>query len=117
MLAILGALLEENDTDTRLSNPDFTIPGEHTDMEISRVGVYSAVRFFLSFFLLPFVWGADKKKKVMQLVSQHLLLRTSSLDRIDGPPMFKCNVALESVLGLAKGLEVGLMDLLWESSM
>lgn len=42
MLAILGALLEENDVESRLPMPGL-IPGEHTDMELGRVGVYSAV--------------------------------------------------------------------------
>ena len=43
MIAILGALLEENDIDTRRPAREFRIPGEYTDMEISRVGIYSAV--------------------------------------------------------------------------
>lgn len=46
MIAILGALLEENDVDSRLPAPEFTIPGEYTDMEISRVAVYNAVCIF-----------------------------------------------------------------------
>lgn len=51
LIAILGALLEENDVETRLPAPEFTIPGEYTDMEISRVAVYSAVcNFQNSFF-------------------------------------------------------------------
>jgi hypothetical protein len=53
MIAILGALLEENDIDGRLIPRQFSIPGEFTDMEITRVGVFSAVRS-LSFFFLPF---------------------------------------------------------------
>ena len=44
MIAILGALLEENDIDGRLVPRHFNIPGEFTDMEITRVGVFSAVR-------------------------------------------------------------------------
>ena len=43
MIAILGALLEENDVECRLSAPEFKIPGEYTDMEITRVGVYCTV--------------------------------------------------------------------------
>jgi hypothetical protein len=43
MIAILGALLEENDAESRLSDRQFTIPGEHTDMEITRVGIFSSV--------------------------------------------------------------------------
>ena len=46
MIAILGALLEENDVDTRRPAREFRIPGEYTDMEISRVAIYSAVRLF-----------------------------------------------------------------------
>ncbi|KZP22268.1 hypothetical protein FIBSPDRAFT_931258 [Athelia psychrophila] len=40
--AILGVLLEENDVDTRPSAPQFTIPGEYTDMEIARVHIHRA---------------------------------------------------------------------------
>lgn len=47
MIAILGALLEDNDVDTRIPHPEFTIPGEYTDMEISRVAIYNAVGFSL----------------------------------------------------------------------
>jgi len=54
MIAILGALLEENDVESRLPMAGLEIPGEYTDMEISRVGVYSAVnyRFFFFCFLV-----------------------------------------------------------------
>lgn len=47
MIAILGALLEENDVDSRLPMPELVVPGEYTDMEISRVGIHSAVCPFL----------------------------------------------------------------------
>jgi origin recognition complex subunit 5 len=43
MIAILGSLLEENDVDTRRPAREFRIPGEYTDMEIGRVGIYSTV--------------------------------------------------------------------------
>lgn len=52
MMAILGALLEENDTDQRRDPAKYAIPGEFTDMETFRVGVYSAVGIHLV--LLPF---------------------------------------------------------------
>ena len=53
MIAILGALLEENDIEDRFIPPQFSIPGEFTDMEINRTGVFSAVRLFpLSLFSL-----------------------------------------------------------------
>ena len=52
MIAILGALLEENDIDTRRPAREFRIPGEYTDMEISRVGIFSAVcSVFINLFL------------------------------------------------------------------
>jgi hypothetical protein len=45
MVAILGALLEENDIDGRLIPHQFSIPGEITDMrvETNHIGVLSAV--------------------------------------------------------------------------
>ena len=43
MVAILGALLEDNDVESRLADRQLTIPGEHTDMEIARVGIFSSV--------------------------------------------------------------------------
>lgn len=42
LVAMLGVLLEENDPS---SDPRLTIPGEATDMEISRIWVYSSVSF------------------------------------------------------------------------
>ncbi|KAF8962111.1 origin recognition complex subunit 5 C-terminus-domain-containing protein [Flammula alnicola] len=93
MVAILGALLEENDVDSRLLAREFTIPGEYTDMEIGRVGIFSSV---------------------VELTSMRLLHRTSPTDRLDGPPMFKCAISYETVLTLAKQLDVALNDLLWD---
>ena len=43
LVAILGALLEENDADSRLATEEFAIPGEYTDMEISRRSIHSSV--------------------------------------------------------------------------
>ncbi|KAF8638455.1 hypothetical protein AX17_002189 [Amanita inopinata Kibby_2008] len=95
MLAILGALMEENDVegvDARMpADEQFRIPGEYTDMEISRVGVYTTV---------------------VELASMRLLHRTSPADRLEGPPMFKCGVSYDEVLGLAKELDVPFNDLL-----
>jgi origin recognition complex subunit 5 len=43
LLAILGALLEENDVECRPHDSRFGIPGEYTDMELGRVHIYAAV--------------------------------------------------------------------------
>ncbi|KAG5342190.1 hypothetical protein C0989_004928 [Termitomyces sp. Mn162] len=93
LLAILGALLEENDVETRLLAPEFKIPGEYTDMETSRVAVYSAV---------------------MELTSMRLIHRTTPGDRIDGPPSFKCGISYDVALALAKELSIPLNDLMWD---
>ncbi|KAF8066619.1 origin recognition complex subunit 5 C-terminus-domain-containing protein [Lyophyllum atratum] len=93
LLAILGALLEENDAEARLPAPEYSIPGEYTDMETSRVGIYSAI---------------------MELTSMRLLHRTSPGDRIDGPPAFKCGISYHVALALAKQLEIPLNDLMWD---
>jgi len=93
MIAILGALLEENDIDGRYIPRQFSIPGEFTDMEINRVGVFSTI---------------------MELTSMRLLYRTSPMDRLDGPPMFKCAVSYDVTLALAKQLMIPLNDLLWD---
>ena len=50
--------------------------------------------------------------QVMELVSMHLLVRTSQVDRIDGAPMLKSGISREVALALAKQLEVPLNDLL-----
>ncbi|KAF8884420.1 origin recognition complex subunit 5 C-terminus-domain-containing protein [Gymnopilus junonius] len=93
MLAILGALLEENEAEWKLPSPQFTIPGEETDMDISRVGIYASV---------------------MELTSMRLLHRASPPDRLDGPPQFKCVISHDMALVLAKQLDVALNDLLWD---
>ena len=63
MLATLGALLEENDVDSRINahTSEFGIPGKETDMEISHVAVYAAI---------------------MELASMRLLTRTSAVDSL-----------------------------------
>ncbi|KAM6496554.1 Origin recognition complex (ORC) subunit 5 C-terminus domain containing protein [Amanita muscaria] len=96
LIAILGALLEENDIteEIRLSTDElFNVPGEYTDMEISRVGVYTTIG---------------------ELSSIWLLHRTSPPERLEGPPMFKCGISYDDALGLAKELDVPLNDLLWD---
>ena len=59
-MAILGSLLEENDVDgegSRAPTDDvFHTPGEHTDMEITRVGVYTSVNRFS---ILPCILVVD----------------------------------------------------------
>ncbi|KAG5645389.1 hypothetical protein DXG03_006342 [Asterophora parasitica] len=95
LLAILGALLEENDAESRLSAPEYAIPGEYTDMETGRIGISTAV---------------------MGLTSMRLLHRTTPGDRIDGPPWFKCGISYDVALALAKQLSIPLNDLLWDSA-
>ena len=46
MVAMLGVLLEENDVETRLVAPQYSLPGEYTEMEIARVAVYANVSDF-----------------------------------------------------------------------
>ncbi|KAI5889017.1 uncharacterized protein SCHCODRAFT_02690849 [Schizophyllum commune H4-8] len=93
MLAILGALLEEYDADTRPLAPQYQIPGEYTDAEIGRVAVYGAIG---------------------QLTKIRLLDRTTPNERLDGPPMFKARITHEVALELAKQLGLPLNDLLYE---
>ncbi|KAK1235701.1 hypothetical protein PQX77_001072 [Marasmius sp. AFHP31] len=93
MLAILGALLEDNDVESRLPANEFSIEGERTDMEISRVGTYASV---------------------MELTTLRLLHRTTAGDKLDGPPMFKCSITHDVALSLAKQLGVKLNDLVWD---
>ena len=117
MIAILGALLEENDIDNRLIPPQFTIPGEFTDMEINRIGVFSAVRI-LSLSILSYIQKTPFQlttfTQIMELTSMSLLFRTSPMDRLDGPPMFKCAISYDTTLALAKQLVIPLNDLLWD---
>lgn len=91
LLAILSALIEENDP-PRVEAGAVAVGGE-TDLEVSRCAVYAAI---------------------VELAQMRLLVRTSASDRIDGPPMFKCGVSYEMVLGLAREVKVPLNDLLWD---
>ncbi|KAF5369509.1 hypothetical protein D9758_002779 [Tetrapyrgos nigripes] len=98
MIAILGALLEEHDVPDDDEMPEeFTIPGEYTDMETRRVGVYASIT---------------------QLTNMRLLVRTTPLDKLDGPPMYKTGPGVassyEDVSAMAKGLGITLGDLIWE---
>lgn len=114
MIAILGALLEENDIDGRVVPPQFTIPGEFTDMEINRIGVFSSVRLFLSLSTHIYISLTNFFFQIMELTSMRLLFRTSPTDRLDGPPMFKCAISYDTTLALAKQLMIPLNDLLWD---
>ncbi|TFK29790.1 hypothetical protein FA15DRAFT_751948 [Coprinopsis marcescibilis] len=93
LVAILGVLLEEYDADSRMPAEEFSIPGEYTDMEISRVDVYSSI---------------------LELVAARLLHRTTKADQLDGPATFKSAVSYDTTLALAKDLKIPLLDLLWE---
>ncbi|TFY54403.1 hypothetical protein EVG20_g9717, partial [Dentipellis fragilis] len=94
LLAVLAILLEEYDLDTREVDPEMSLPGEYTEMEVGRVHVYGTI---------------------VELASLRLLQRTSPPDRIDGPPMFKCGVGYELALALARDLGVPMLDLMWEA--
>ncbi|KIY47747.1 hypothetical protein FISHEDRAFT_44824 [Fistulina hepatica ATCC 64428] len=93
LVAILGALLEEYDADDRPLAPQYTIPGEYTDMEIRRVGIQTAIA---------------------HLATMRLLDRITPVDRLDGPPTLKCRLSYEDALVLARRLKVPLNDLLWD---
>ncbi|KAJ7743175.1 putative origin recognition complex, subunit 5-like protein [Mycena metata] len=93
LIAILGALLEENDVDQRLPAPEYLIPGEHTDMEIARVGIYNTI---------------------IELSDIGLLHRTSTAEKLDGPPTFKCGISYKMTSALAQQLDIPLDDLLWD---
>ncbi|KAJ7054166.1 origin recognition complex subunit 5 C-terminus-domain-containing protein [Mycena amicta] len=88
LLAILGALLEENDVDRRPAAPEFGIPGEYTDFEIARI---------------------------IELADASLLQRASATEKLDGA-MFKCGVSYKTVESLSRELDVSLNDLLWDAA-
>ncbi|KAH9834986.1 origin recognition complex subunit 5 C-terminus-domain-containing protein [Rhodofomes roseus] len=93
LLAILGVLLEENDAETRPSAPQYSVPGEYTDVEISRVAIFA---------------------QVMELSSMRLLMRTSPPEKIDSVPTFKCGISYDTALKLAKDVGIPLNSLVWE---
>ncbi|KAI0791547.1 origin recognition complex subunit 5 C-terminus-domain-containing protein [Irpex lacteus] len=93
MIAILGVLLEENDADYRPPAPEYTIPGEYTEMEISRLAVFS---------------------QVAELAAAHLLYQTSPADKLEMSSVFKCAVGYDVALALAREVVVPLNDLLWD---
>ena len=105
------AFLEENDNiESRLIPLQFTIPSEFTDMEINSIKVLSAVcmsflSLFSTFTFKPFCYSDN-------VTSMRLPFRTSSIDRLAGPPMFKGAISYGTTLASAKQLMVQLNDLL-----
>ncbi|KAI0646244.1 origin recognition complex subunit 5 C-terminus-domain-containing protein [Trametes meyenii] len=93
LIAILGVLLEENDADVRPAVSQYTLPGEYTEMEISRVALYA---------------------NIVELTSMRLLVRTSPADRLDGTPMYKCGIGYELAGKVARELGIVLNDLMYE---
>ncbi|KAI6047012.1 OPT oligopeptide transporter protein-domain-containing protein [Pisolithus marmoratus] len=88
LLAILGALLEEHDLDSWPFDHRFVLPGEYTDMEIGRI-------------------------HITELAFMRALHRMSPMEKLDGPPMFKCGISYEVTLALAR--DVGIPRL-WPSA-
>lgn len=43
VVAVLGVLLEENDAESRPVAPQYSLPGEYTEMEIARVALFASV--------------------------------------------------------------------------
>ncbi|KAI6156158.1 OPT oligopeptide transporter protein-domain-containing protein [Pisolithus thermaeus] len=76
LLAILGALLEEHDVDSWPFDHRFVLPGEYTDMEIGRIHVYAAVS---------------------ELAFMRALHRISPMEKMDGPPTFKCGISYHNL--------------------
>jgi origin recognition complex subunit 5 len=93
LVAILGALLEENDVESRPHEPCFELPGEHTEMELGRVHIYAAIT---------------------ELTSMRALHRTTAVEKLEGPPMYKCGISFWVARALAKDLQVPLNDLMWD---
>ncbi|KAH9950766.1 origin recognition complex subunit 5 C-terminus-domain-containing protein [Amylocystis lapponica] len=93
LLAILGVLLEENDADARPAAPQHVLPGEQTDMKLSRVALLALI---------------------MELAAMRLLLRTSPADKADAVPTFKCGISYEVALALGRDLGIIVNDLMWE---
>ena len=80
MIAILGALLEENDIEGRFIPPQFSIPGEFTDMEINRTGVFSAVRlsflYLSSHYLKTFFTYSDNGTHIDEITFSYFTYRS-----------------------------------------
>ena len=77
------------------------------------------LEFFQLYVSLSFISPLIIKKpflltQIMELTSMRLLFRTSPIDRLDGPLMFKCAISYDTTLALAKQLMIPLNDLLWD---
>ncbi|KAH9919470.1 origin recognition complex subunit 5 C-terminus-domain-containing protein [Epithele typhae] len=93
LLAVLGALLEENDSETRLSAPQYRLPGEYTEMELARTALYA---------------------NIVELSSMRLLVRTSPADSLDRVQTFKCGIGFDLAVKLARSVNIILADLIYE---
>jgi origin recognition complex subunit 5 len=113
LLAIMGVLLEEYDSEEHLHLGN--LPGAETELELQRAGVYGAVRFSL-FLLAHEALNCSSSFQITQLASSRLLFRTSHSERLDGPPAYRCGVGYTSALALSKDLGIILGDLMWETS-
>ena len=83
----------------------FHAPG---DMEVTRVGVYTAVRSLPTYLCCSWLNLKLCPCQVVELASMWLLHRTLPADKFEGLPMFKCGISYEDTLGLAKELDVPL---------
>ena len=92
------------------------------------MSVYSSVRRVFFYIFGPFLYSSFVSiphsfflltdlflnTQIMDLTSMRLLHCTSPPERLDGPPMFRSTVSYDTALGIAKQLDVALIDLLWD---
>lgn len=52
--------------------------------------------------------------QIVELTFMRVLHRTSPVDKLDGPPMFKCGISYDVALALARDLDVALNELMWD---
>ncbi len=109
LIAILGSLLLEYDDGARHSS-SFAGAVANVESDVYRIQTYASVC------LLSFSFYDDThliSYKIQDLISKHLLHRTTPSERIDGM-QFKCGLTHEQGLALARRLNIPLAELMWD---
>lgn len=57
---------------------------------------------------------APDHHQIAELTSMRALHRTTTVDKLDGSPMYKCGISFWVAGALAKDLQVPLNDLMWD---
>jgi len=98
LIAIIGSLMEEHDENGPTLGASLGDDDQDTEKDTELA-----------------VGGVEVSATISELVTMRLLHRTTPIDKLDGPPSFKCGITQTRAFELARELDIStLADLMWD---